>query len=117
MRRLRTRNKYYQAMTTPSTDGTPGPLVDSAGEAGSALRTSMARPNQAPIFTKGKNHNICVAPAVLDASRRDGESGEVFSRVKANGGDFPRNKSEVWSNQMRNPANSTWHSRWGYVGD
>jgi Mg2+-importing ATPase len=60
-------------MTTPSADDTPGPLVDSAREAGSALTTSLTHPNQAPILKKDKNHNICVAPAVLDAARKDGE--------------------------------------------
>jgi Mg2+-importing ATPase len=60
-------------MTTPSADETPGRLVHGAREAGSALTTSLTHPNQAPIPTKGKNHNICVAPAVLDAARKDGE--------------------------------------------
>jgi Mg2+-importing ATPase len=62
-----------EKMTIPGADDTTGPLVGSARQAASKLTTSLAHPNQTPIRTKGKNQNICVASAVLDAARKNGE--------------------------------------------
>ena len=60
-------------MTTPDADSTAEALANSDGTVGSSLAVPPARPHQPPISTKGKNHNIQVSPAVLDAARKDGE--------------------------------------------
>jgi P-type Mg2+ transporter len=60
-------------MTTPDADGTVEASVGNAGAVGSQLATPPAQPNHPPIPTKGKNQNIHVATAVLDAARKNGE--------------------------------------------
>jgi P-type Mg2+ transporter len=59
-------------MTTPNADGPAGALANDR-TAGARLTSPPAGPNQPPIPTKTKNHNIHVSPAVLDAARKAGE--------------------------------------------
>src|SRR5208283_2484267 len=60
-------------MTTPDADTTAADLVDNAGTPGAKLAEPPARSDALPIPTKTKNQNIHVSPAVIDASRKDGE--------------------------------------------
>ena len=60
-------------MTTPEAESTKEALTVDAGTAGSKLAGPPARPIEPPIPTKTKHQNISVSPAVLDASRKDGE--------------------------------------------
>ena len=62
-----------ETRTTPEADGTAEALVGEAGAAGSKLAEPPARLNALPIPAKTKNQNIHVSPAVIDASRKDGE--------------------------------------------
>ncbi len=72
-------------MTTPNTDSAAGALVDGTETAGSKLTGPPARPNEPPIPTKTKNQNIHVSPAVLDASRKEGEELLRDLRTSLNG--------------------------------
>src|SRR5450755_2886500 len=61
-------------MTPPDADGTDRAAVHDAGPAGARLAAPPARLKEPPIPTKAKSQNIRVAPAVLDAARKDGEA-------------------------------------------
>ncbi len=61
-------------MTPPDADGTDRAAVHDAGPAGARLAAPPARLKEPPIPTKTKSQNIRVAPAVLDAARKDGEA-------------------------------------------
>jgi P-type Mg2+ transporter len=50
-----------------------GAVVDKAG-AGSAVEVPADRPRESPAAAKSKHQNIRVAPAVLDAARKDSEA-------------------------------------------
>ena len=62
-------------MTTPGADSTEKALVnaDQTAAAGSGLAEPPARGNEPPTPANGKKQNIRVSPAVLDASRKDGD--------------------------------------------
>lgn len=57
-------------------DGTVGVAVDKAGldSAAADVGVPAARPQESPPPAKTKHQNIRVAPAVLDAARKDGEA-------------------------------------------
>ena len=61
-------------MTPPDADGTDRAAVHDAGPADAGLAAPPARLKEPPIPTKTKSQNIRVAPAVLDAARKDGEA-------------------------------------------
>jgi Mg2+-importing ATPase len=61
-----------ETMTTPDADTTAGTLADGR-TADAKLAVPLARANQPATPTKTKDHNIHVAPAVLDAARKAGE--------------------------------------------
>src|ERR1039458_7958746 len=67
-------------MTPPDADGTDRAAVHDAGPADARLGAAAglaappARLKEPPIPTKTKSQNIRVAPAVLDAARKDGEA-------------------------------------------
>jgi P-type Mg2+ transporter len=60
-------------MTTPDGDGAAGASIDDARTPGSKPAMPPASPDKPPIPTKTKNQNIHVAPAVLDAARKNNE--------------------------------------------
>ena len=61
-------------MTQPDADLTARVGVDDTGTAGTRLAGPTAHPKEPPIPTKTKHQNIHVAPAVLEAARKDGEA-------------------------------------------
>jgi Mg2+-importing ATPase len=61
-------------MTAPDANGTASAAVHDAGSAAARLAGPPAHPKEPPIPTKTKNQNIRVAPAVLEAARKDGEA-------------------------------------------
>src|ERR1039457_6443194 len=61
-------------MTPRDADGTDRAAVHDAGPADAGLAAPPARLKEPPIPTKTKSQNIRVAPAVLDAARKDGEA-------------------------------------------
>ena len=62
-----------ETMTTPDADSAAGALINDAGTPGSKPAAPSAHPTEPAIPTKSKSHNIRVSPAVLDASRKDGD--------------------------------------------
>jgi Mg2+-importing ATPase len=61
-------------MTPPDTDGTAKVVIPDEGPASARLAGPPAHLQEPPIPSKTKSQSIRVAPAVLDAARKDGET-------------------------------------------
>src|ERR1035441_9263732 len=61
-------------MTSPDANSTANGAVHDAGGAGASLAPPPAGLKDPPIPAKTRNESIQVAPAVLDASRKEGEA-------------------------------------------
>jgi len=61
-------------MTPPDANSTAKGAAHDAGGAGASLAPPPARPKEPPIPAKTRNVSIQVAPAVVDASRKEGEA-------------------------------------------
>ena len=78
-------------MTTPNSDSSAEALVSASGKPGSAV-VEPPHPQEPAVRAKAKSEKIHVSPAVLEASRKDGE--EVLQSLRTTAGGLTQADAE-----------------------